>query len=403
MVKLGNSKQLFLVPIMVAVVLGLILMTAILPMVKMNPKNIPIGLVVADEGKMGATLAEKLLENAPDVVKFTQFDSVEALETAMDDRDVYGALVVPADFSSKVATLQTETPEKATAQIYINEGANATVATLVQNALTTMVSVLNTQLSTQMLIAVQEKTDEMKGQLADVLQAQGEGSPLAQVSAMISPIQPSKVLDFANPIQVEIIKVHEAGGLGNAPIAFLMLTWFTSLIGGVMLYLVGNKRVFASKADKVKFNSLQSIMPFVYALIAGYVATWYSTWLLGFELEHFNRVALYIAVCVAAFTFMIFATLRWLKLPSIAIYVLLMFFSMSAVQMAPEMMPAFYRDYIVSWLPLRIYADGLREVLFFSHDVMNSYSVALIWVLVIALVLVWVKNLVEKPELQTEQ
>ncbi|MCP1144821.1 hypothetical protein [Lysinibacillus endophyticus] len=64
---------------------------------------------------------------------------------------------------------------------------------------------------------------------------------------------------------------------------------------------------------------------------------------------------------------------------------------------------AFYRDYIFSWLPLRIYADGLREVLFFSHDVMNSYSVALIWVLVIALVLVWVKNLVEKPEIQTEQ
>ena len=165
-----------------------------------------------------------------------------------------------------------------------------------------------------------------------------------------------------------------------------------------MLYLVGNKRPFASKAEKIKFNTLQSVMPFVYALIAGYVATWYSTWLLGFELEHFNRVALYIAICVAAFTFMIFATLRWLKLPSIAVYVLLMFFSMSAVQMAPEMMPSFYRDYIVSWLPLRIYAEGLKEVLFFSHDVINNYSVALIWVLIIGLILVWIKNLVEKTE-----
>lgn len=59
-----------------------------------------------------------------------------------------------------------------------------------------------------------------------------------------------------------------------------------------------------------------------------------------------------------------------------------MFFSMAAVQMAPEMMPQFYQDYIISWLPLHIYADGLREVLFFSHNVINSYSVSLIWVLI---------------------
>ena len=94
---------------------------------------------------------------------------------------------------------------------------------------------------------------------------------------------------------------------------------------------------------------------------------------------------------------MIFATLRWLKLPSIVIYVLLMFFSMAAVQMAPEMMPVFYRDYVVSWLPLRIYADGLKEVLFFSQNVINPYSMSLIWILVVALVIVWIKNLVEKP------
>jgi YhgE/Pip-like protein len=395
-----NTYRLFGVPIIVVVILGLILMTAILPMVKMDPKDIPIGLVVDDEGEIGETLADKLLENAPDIVKFTRFDSIEQLESAMDERDVYGALVLPADFSSKVGTLQTDAPEKATVQIHINEGANATVSTLVQTALTNMVTMLNTQLSTQMLTAVQEKTDEMKEQLAPVLQAEGEDSPLAEVGAMISPIQPSKVQDYASPIQSEVIKVNETGNLGNAPIAFFMVTWFTSLIGGVVLFVVGNKQKFASKGDKLKFNTLQSIMPFVYALIAGYVATWYSTWLLDFEFEHFNRIALYIAICVAAFTFMIFATLRWLKLPSIVIYVLLMFFSMPAVQLAPEMLPSFYRDYVVSWLPIRIYADGLKEVLFFSSDVINNYSVTLIWILVIALILVWVKNLIEKPEIK---
>ena len=396
--KLGNSNRLFIVPIIFVIVLGLILMTAMLPMMKMNPKDVPIGLVTADEGEMGTTLADTLLENAPEVVKFTQFDSTEALENAMDEREVYGALVLPADFSAKIATLQTDAPEKATVQIYINEGANATVSTLVQTALTNMVTMMNTQLSSQMLTAVQEKTDAMKDQLLPVFQAQGQDSPLAQAGEMISPIQPSKVQDFANPLQSEVIKFNETGDLSNAPMAYMIVTWLTSLIGAVVLYLVGSKRSFTLRADKLKFNTIQSILPFVYALIAGYVATWYSSWLYGFEFEHFNQVALYIALCVAAFTFMIFATLRWLKLPSIVIYVLLMFFSMSAITLAPEMLPSFYRDYIVSWAPMRFYADGLRELLFFSQDFINSYSMIIIWILIIAFVLVWLKNLIEKTE-----
>lgn len=62
---------------------------------------------------------------------------------------------------------------------------------------------------------------------------------------------------------------------------------------------------------------------------------------------------------------------------------------MSAVQLPLEMMPSFYRDYIVSWLPIRIYADGLREVLFFSKDLINHF---------VALTLLWLKNIFEKPK-----
>ncbi|MEK4531705.1 ABC transporter permease [Solibacillus sp. FSL K6-1554] len=401
--KLGNSNRLFIVPIIAALVLGLIFMTAILPMVKMDPKNVPIGLVVVDEGEMGANLANTLLEHAPELVEFSLYDSVEMMGKAMDEKEVYGGLVLPADFSAQVATLQTETPERASVQIYINEGANATAATLVQTALSNIVTGLNTQLSGQILLAVQAKTDVIKEQLAPVLQAEG-GSMLAQVSAMISPIQPSVVQDFANPIQSEIIKVNETGKLGNAPLAFMTVTWFVSLIGAAMLYLVGNKRTFSSKGAKLKFNTIQSVMPFIYAFVAGYMATWYSTWLLGFDLEYFNRTALFLALCISAFMYMIFATVRWLKLPSIVIYVLLTFFSMSAVQLAPEMIPAFYKDYIISWLPLRYFVEGLKEVLFFSHNVINSYSIILIWVLVIAFILVWVKNLSEKTEIaETEE
>lgn len=39
-----------------------------------------------------------------------------------------------------------------------------------------------------MLMAVQEKTEHMKKELASLLQTQGENSPLAQLRGMISPI-----------------------------------------------------------------------------------------------------------------------------------------------------------------------------------------------------------------------
>lgn len=398
MEKLANSNRIFLIPIIAVLILGLIFMSSNIPTVKMNPKDLPIGLVVSDEGEMGATLSQALLANAPEAVKFTEYESVDALKTAMDEREAYGALVIPTDFSSKLATLQTPTPEKATMQIYINEGANATVATIVQTALTTMVSMMNTNVSTQMLTAVGEKTEEMKENLAPILAAQGENSPLAQVGAMISPIAPDKVHGFANPIQSEIVKVHEVNGLASVPAGLLTAVWFSSLIGAVMLFLAGNKRIFATKADKLKFNTLQSILPFVYAIVGGYVITWYSTWILGFEYASFNKVALFVSLAIATFIFMIFATLRWLKLPSIILYVLMMFFSMAAVQLAPEMVPDFYRDYIISWLPLRFFVEGLKDVLFFTGNVFNEYGIVLVWILVVALVLVWIKNLVEKQK-----
>lgn len=398
MEKLINSNRIFILPIIAVLILGLIFMPANIPTVKMNPKHLPIGLVVSDEGEMGTTLSQALLTNAPEAVKFTQYESVEELTAAMDEREAYGALVIPTDFSSKIATLQTPTPEKATMQIYINEGANATVATVVQTALTTMVSMMNTNVSTQMLTAVGAKTEEMKATLSPILAAQGENSPLAQVGEMISPITPDKVQDFANPIQSEIIKVHEVNGLASVPAGLLTVVWFASLIGAIMLYLAGTKRTFETKAEKLKFNTLQSILPFVYALIGGYVITWYSTWILDFDYPSFNKIALFVSLAIAAFIFMIFATLRWLKLPSIIIYVLLMFFSMAAVQLAPEMVPDFYRNYVISWLPLRFFVEGLKDVLFFTGDVFNEYSIVLVWILVVAIVLVWIKNLVEKQK-----
>lgn len=354
-------------------------MTAILPLVKIDPKDIPLSILILDEDEKITELSEGLIEKAPDVVAFESFSSQEALDEALANREIYGALVFPESFSEKLASLTTETPEKATIEIIVNEGANPTMAQLIETNLTNMVGIINTQMSTQILTMIGEKQEEMLAQFNPMLEAQaGPESPLAQLESMLSPIQPDKVLDLANPIEAEVIHAHASDNLGNAPIAYLTTAWFTSLIGAVILYLVGKHRPEATRQDQLKWQVIQTIMPFVYGIVGGYIATLYSTWLLGFEFEHFHRIAWYIAFCIVAFTFMILATVRWLRLPSIVIYIILMFFSMAAIQMAPEMMPSVYRDYIVSWLPLRIYADGLRDLLFYSQQIIDGYSMPLL-------------------------
>jgi membrane associated rhomboid family serine protease len=49
-----------------------------------------------------------------------------------------------------------------------------------------------------------------------------------------------------------------------------------------------------------------------------------------------------------------------------AILVLLMFFSMPVLNMAPEFLSQTTQDWIYSWTPLRFVSGGLREVMYFG-------------------------------------
>ncbi|MEC0170931.1 YhgE/Pip domain-containing protein [Paenibacillus graminis] len=48
---------------------------------------------------------------------------------------------------------------------------------------------------------------------------------------------------------------------------------------------------------------------------------------------------------------------------------------------APELLSPFYRDWVLSWLPMRFMVEGLREILFFGQKLrMNHPTVVLIWI-----------------------
>lgn len=57
---------------------------------------------------------------------------------------------------------------------------------------------------------------------------------------------------------------------------------------------------------------------------------------------------------------------HWIGFRGIPLLILLMFFSMPLLNMAPEFLSQTTRDWIYSWTPLRFAAGGLREVMYFG-------------------------------------
>ncbi|MFJ7953470.1 YhgE/Pip domain-containing protein [Lysinibacillus sp. NPDC096418] len=368
-------KNKFLVlPFIAVIVLGIIFLSTQIPAVKMSPKNLPVALVSEDAGEMGDTLLQNLQSQLAtmgmDTIKLKVYDSVQSMEEAMKEQEVYGGLVVPENFSAQFASLQTPSPANPTMKIYINQGANTTVSTMLSAALDNIVKQMNSVMSTQLLQSIEQ----------------------AKV-----PIQASQVTTLVAPIHAETIYVNAVGDLGTAPTAFFQPLWFASIMGAVLFYLAQMKTTFNSKKQKLQFQVVQSIVAIIYAFFAGYFVTWSTTWILGFAFESFNTVALFSSLACLGFVFLILATVSWLRLPSLIVYVLLMFFGLPLIQLAPEMLPSFYQDYILPWLPMKFLINGLKDILYFGKGVFNGNGVVLSWIAVISFILLWVKQLIEKP------
>ena len=376
------KNKFFIIPFIAILVVSAIFLAAQIPTAKVSPKDLPIAFVNEDQGEMSATLAAKLLENAPDAIKFIEYDSVNEMKEGMDNRDTYAGFVIPESFSTQIASLQGETPEQAIVQIYLNEGYNSTVSTTAETMLQKIVAQLSTTVSEQMTTQLAQVTEQMKLQV--------EGNEI--LAAMVSPVKPEMVALLANPITSETIKVNPAGDLASLPMGLFSAVWMSSILGALMFYMEGNALKEPTLRQQRKVQLGQLLLPIPYSFFGGYAITLIATWLLGYEFTSFNDVALTLTIALLGFTYLVSAGLKLVKIIIVPIFAILMFFGLPLLQMAPEMIPTFYHDFVLPWLPMRFLIDALKEVVFFGNDVINSYSSVLLWIAVGSIIIIVIRN-----------
>ncbi len=366
--KIFKQKIIAFSPILVLVVTFLFSLTFV-PSIHPTPKNLPIAIVNADKGvvlpnqtklKMGETIMNNIKNNSnaksneEPSIHWIEVANEKLVESGLDNQEYYAAFIIPSDFSQKQATLQTNHPSSPTIEIMLNQGMNYTAANLAGQMLNGVAENINQNVRDEVL----------------------RGYEKAGIS-----LTPQQVSSLITPIKTKVINVNKTGthsANGNAPVSLFQPVWMASLIGAVLIFTAWNKTSFSNRKEKFYARIMQVIIGILLSIIVGFGLTWFADGMLGLDIPLKTDTALFITITYFSFFCMISALLAWIGFAGVPITALTLFFGAPLLAMAPEFMPAFYKDWIYPWIPMRFMVDGLRELFFFDKGLNWNHAVAVL-------------------------
>jgi YhgE/Pip-like protein len=348
-----------------------------------KPKELPVALVVLDQPAelptggalaVGEMIREKLTANTQLPFAWEIVGSEEEVRAGLDKHEYYGALISPADLSSGLLSLATPAPKPATVQIVTNDGMNAQAATVVKQVLGQAMKGVSLELSKQLIGQIGQQTG---GQI-----------PVATAEALLS------------PIAVHEESLHTVGAnnaSGNAPGLLTQIMWMGGLVTAMILFLTIQKTVAAGARRWAVMLTQTGAGLVIVGAASGFLVWMASSWY-GMELAQAGETWLYLWLGGAVFFLLQSALLNWIGFPAMAILVLLMFFSMPVLNMAPEFLSQTTQDWIYSWTPLRFVAGGLREVMYFGGLDSVGSNATVLWIIGGAFLVVLLASSVKKTK-----
>ncbi|MCM3412960.1 YhgE/Pip domain-containing protein [Metabacillus litoralis] len=319
------------------------------------PKELPIGIVLKDNGvqlpngeelNLGKKFGEQIKNNETSSVEWISFETEKDALEGMKNKEVYGMLILPKDLSKNVYSLLTNTPTKPDINIYINEGMNMTGANVASQITTGVISQFSQQVQDQLFNTI----DEIK-----------------------APISSDLAKSLANPISVTTEKINPIGensANGNTPALFTQLLWLTTFFSSMILFTIVNK-VTGGKWSLTSISS-QLLSGALFVTSISIIILLLTEKLLNVSIPNSSDMLLLMIFTGLCFFFIQNALLNWVGYLAAPLIILLFFFSMPVLTMAPEMLPSITRDWLYSWVPFRFSVEAFRDFLFFKKEIFEE-------------------------------
>ncbi|HGN7361265.1 TPA: YhgE/Pip domain-containing protein [Staphylococcus aureus] len=370
-----KNKLLWIAPIATMIIL-VIFSLAFYPAYNPKPKDLPIGILNEDKGttiqdknvNIGKKLEDKLLDSDSNKIKWVKVDSEKDLEKDLKDQKIFGVAIIDKDFS-KDAMSKTQKVVMDSKKEEMQQKMGNQQVEVKQAKFKTIVSEGSSLQGSQIASAV------LTG-MGDNINAQITKQSLETLTSQNVKVNAADINGLTNPVKVDNeklnkVKDHQAGG--NAPFLMFMPIWIGSIVTSILLFFAFR----TSNNIVVQHRIIASIGQMIFAVVAAFAGSFVYIYFMqgvqGFDFDHPNRIAIFVALAILGFVGLILGVMVWLGMKSIPIFFILMFFSMQLVTLPKQMLPESYQKYVYDWNPFTHYATSVRELLYLNYHIeLNS-------------------------------
>ncbi|HDA8020384.1 TPA: YhgE/Pip domain-containing protein [Staphylococcus aureus] len=387
-----QNKLLWIAPIATMIIL-VIFSLAFYPAYNPKPKDLPIGILNEDKGttiqdknvNIGKKLEDKLLDSDSNKIKWVKVDSEKDLEKDLKDQKIFGVAIIDKDFSKDAMSktqkvVMDSKKEEMQQKVASGEIPPQVVQQMKQKMGNQQVEVKQAKFKT----IVSEGSSLQGSQIASaVLTGMGDNintqitkQSLETLTSQNVKVNAADINGLTNPVKVDNeklnkVKDHQAGG--NAPFLMFMPIWIGSIVTSILLFFAFR----TSNNIVVQHRIIASIGQMIFAVVAAFAGSFVYIYFMqgvqGFDFDHPNRIAIFVALAILGFVGLILGVMVWLGMKSIPIFFILMFFSMQLVTLPKQMLPESYQKYVYDWNPFTHYATSVRELLYLNHQIeLNS-------------------------------
>ncbi|HCV2303613.1 TPA: YhgE/Pip domain-containing protein [Staphylococcus aureus] len=387
-----KNKLLWIAPIATMIIL-VIFSLAFYPAYNPKPKDLPIGILNEDKGttiqdknvNIGKKLEDKLLDSDSNKNKWVKVDSEKDLEKDLKDQKIFGVAIIDKDFSKDAMSktqkvVMDSKKEEMQQKVASGEIPPQVVQQMKQKMGNQQVEVKQAKFKT----IVSEGSSLQGSQIAsavltgmgDNINAQITKQSLETLTSQNVKVNAADINGLTNPVKVDNeklnkVKDHQAGG--NAPFLMFMPIWIGSIVTSILLFFAFR----TSNNIVVQHRIIASIGQMIFAVVAAFAGSFVYIYFMqgvqGFDFDHPNRIAIFVAFAILGFVGLILGVMVWLGMKSVPIFFILMFFSMQLVTLPKQMLPESYQKYVYDWNPFTHYATSVRELLYLNHHIeLNS-------------------------------